>query len=113
MPNGYWALSIAVGLAGAGSAFAMTAVSALTADVSSAERRGEAFGYQLTAFNLGMVLGALLFGVVSDLVGLPRAVLAWGFTSLALSLSGVIIRDPEAQSPGRLVAQESGVEGAV
>jgi len=109
VPNGYWALSIAVGLAGAGSAFAMTAVSALTADVSSAERRGEAFGYQLTAFNLGMVLGALLFGVVSDLVGLPRAVLAWGFTSLALSLFGVIIRDPEAQASGRLVAQKSGV----
>jgi MFS family permease len=103
IPNGYWALLVAVGLAGAGSAFATTAVSALTADVSNAERRGEAFGYQLTSFNLGMVLGALLFGFVSDWMGLPGAVLAWGVTSLALSLFGMIIREPETQARVRLV----------
>lgn len=40
-----------------------------------------------------MILGALLFGVVSDLVGLPGAVLTWGFTSLALLLFGMLIRD--------------------
>jgi MFS family permease len=107
IPNGYWTLLVAVGLAGAGSAFATTAVSALTADVSSVERRGEAFGYQLTSFHLGMVLGALLFGFVSDLVGLPGAVLAWGFTSLGLSLFGMSIRESGAQARVRLVTPAS------
>jgi DHA1 family multidrug resistance protein-like MFS transporter len=105
VPNGYLGLFVAVGLAGAGSAFAATAVSALTVDVSSAERRGEAFGYLLTSFNLGMVLGALIFGFVSDLVGLPGAVLAWGFTSLVLSLFGMLIREPEEQARVGLVTQ--------
>ena len=96
-PTGFWSLVVAVGLAGAGSAFATPALAALTADVCNPERRGEAFGYFLTSFLAGMVLGALVFGFVSDLVGLWGAVLAWGMTSLGLSLVGFIVRETKAQ----------------
>jgi MFS family permease len=102
VPGGFGALLVAVGLAGAGSAFATPAVAALTADVCNPDRRGEAFGYFLTSFYVGMVLGALIFGFVSDLVGLPGAVLAWGMTSLVLSLFGAIIR--ETGAPARVDA---------
>jgi MFS family permease len=91
--NGYWALFVAVGLAGAGSAFSSPAVAALTADVCDPKRRGEAFGYFLTSFNLGMVLGSLVFGFVAEWVGLWGAVFTWGVTSLALSLCGLLIRE--------------------
>ena len=91
--GGYWPLFIAVGLAGAGSAFSSPAVAALTADVCNPKRRGEAFGYFLTSFNLGMALGALVFGFVAEWVGLWGAVFAWGITSLALSLFGFLIRE--------------------
>jgi MFS family permease len=91
--SGYWALFVAVGLAGAGSAFSTPAVAALTADVCDPKRRGEAFGYFLTSFNLGMVLGSLVFGFVAELVGLWGAVFAWGLTSLGLSLFGLLIRE--------------------
>ena len=106
--HGYWGLLMAVGLAGAGSAFTSPAVAALTADVCHPKRRGEAFGYFLTSFHLGMVLGALIFGFVSDLVGLPGAVLAWGITSLLLSLSSVIIREPARQEQVELAPQLRG-----
>ncbi len=85
--------------AGAGSAFATPAIAALTADVCNPERRGEAFGYFLTSFLIGMVLGALVFGFVSDLVGLWGAVLAWGMTSLGLSLAGIIMRETKTPAP--------------
>ena len=91
--SGYWALFAAVGLAGAGAAFSTPAVAALTADVCDPRRRGEAFGYFLTSFNLGMVLGALVFGFVSDVLGLWGAVFAWGVTSLVLSLFSLLIRE--------------------
>ncbi len=91
--SGYWALFAAVGLAGAGAAFATPAVAALTADVCDPRRRGEAFGYFLTSFNLGMVLGALVFGFVAEILGLWGAVFTWGVTSLALSLFGLLIRE--------------------
>jgi MFS family permease len=91
--NSYWPLFVAVGLAGAGSAFATPAVAALTADVCDPKRRGEAFGYFLTSFNLGMVLGALVFGFVAEWLGLWGAVFAWGITSLVLSLFGLLIRE--------------------
>lgn len=91
--TGYWALFAAVGLAGAGAAFSTPAVAALTADVCDPRRRGEAFGYFFTSFNLGMVLGALVFGFVSDILGLWGAVFAWGVTSLVLSLFGLLIRE--------------------
>lgn len=91
--SGYWALFAAVGLAGAGAAFSTPAVAALTADVCDPRRRGEAFGYFLTSFNLGMVLGALVFGFVSDILGLWGAVFAWGVTSLVLSLFSLLIRE--------------------
>ena len=91
--TGYWALFAAVGLAGAGAAFSTPAVAALTADVCDPRRRGEAFGYFLTSFNLGMVLGALVFGFVSDILGLWGAVFAWGVTSFVLSLFGLLIRE--------------------
>jgi len=106
--GGYWPLLAAVGLAGAGSAFSTPAVAALTADVCNPARRGEAFGYFLTSFNLGMVLGALVFGFVSDLVGLWGAVLAWGITSLVLSLFGLIIREPAPQPTIALAARLPG-----
>lgn len=93
--DSFWPLFIAVGLAGAGSAFSTPAVAALAADVCDARRRGEAFGYFLTSFNLGMVLGAFVFGLVSDALGLWGAVLAWGLTSLALSMFGLLIREPD------------------
>ena len=96
--TGYWALIAAVALAGAGSAFASPAVAALTADVCDPRRRGEAFGYFLTSFNVGMVLGALVFGFVADALGLWGGVVAWGMTSLALSLVGLIIREPSART---------------
>lgn len=91
--SGYWALFVAVGLAGAGSAFSTPALAALTADICDPQRRGEAFGYFLTSFNLGMVLGALVFGFVAEWLGLWGAVFAWGMTSLALSLFGFLIRE--------------------
>lgn len=91
--TGYWALFAAVGLAGAGNAFSTPAVAALTADVCDPGRRGEAFGYFLTSFNLGMVLGALVFGFVSEMLGLWGAVFTWGVTSFALSLFGLLIRE--------------------
>jgi MFS family permease len=91
--SGYWALFVAVGLAGAGAAFSSPAVAALTADVCDPRRRAEAFGYFLTSFNLGMVLGSLVFGFVADWLGLWGAVFAWGLTSFALSLFGLLIRE--------------------
>jgi MFS family permease len=91
--SGYWALFVAVGLAGAGAAFSTPAVAALTADVCDPRRRGEAFGYFLTSFNLGMVLGSLVFGFVAELLGLWGAVFTWGLTSLALSLFALLIRE--------------------
>jgi len=94
---GYWALFAAVALAGAGSAFSTPAVAALTADVCDPRRRGEAFGYFLTSFNVGMVLGSLVFGFVADALGLWGGVFAWGMTSFALSLAGLVIREPSAQ----------------
>ena len=101
--TGYWALFAAVGLAGAGNAFSTPAVAALTADVCDPRRRGEAFGYFLTSFNLGMVLGALVFGFVSEALGLWGAVFAWGVTSFALSLFGLLIRETGARSSPALV----------
>jgi MFS family permease len=106
--TGYWPLLAAVGLAGAGSAFSTPAVAALTADVCDPKRRGEAFGYFLTSFNLGMVLGALVFGFVSDLVGLWGAVFTWGITSLVLSLFSLIIREPSTRPGIELVPQLRG-----
>ena len=103
--SGYWALFAAVGLAGAGAAFATPAVGALTADVCDPRRRGEAFGYFLTSFNLGMVLGALVFGFVAEILGLWGAVFAWGVTSLALSLFGLLIRETLATPAGQLAPQ--------
>jgi DHA1 family multidrug resistance protein-like MFS transporter len=103
----FWPLFAAVGLAGAGSAFATPAVAALTADVCDPRRRGEAFGYFLTSFNLGMVLGALVFGFVSDLVGLWGAVFAWGVTSLTLSLFGLLIREPRLRPGAALASQRA------
>lgn len=99
----YWALFAAVGLAGAGAAFSTPAIAALAADISDPRRRGEAFGYFLTSFNLGMVLGSLIFGFVSDLVGLWGAVFTWGIASLVLSMFGLLIREtlaaPRAMAP--------------
>jgi len=96
--TGYWALFAAVALAGAGSAFSTPAVAALTADVCHPRRRGEAFGYFLTSFNVGMVLGSLVFGFVADVLGLWGGVVAWGMTSLGLSLVGMVIREPSARA---------------
>ena len=103
--GGYWALFVAVGLAGAGAAFSSPAVAALTADVCDPRRRGEAFGYFLTSFNLGMVLGALVFGFVAEWVGLWGAVFTWGVTSLALSLFGLLIRESLA-APAAAIAPQ-------
>ncbi len=100
--TGYWALFAAVGLAGAGAAFSTPAVAALTADVCDPRRRGEAFGYFLTSFNLGMVLGALVFGFVAEMLGLWGAVFTWGVTSLALSLFGLLIRETLASPAAEL-----------
>lgn len=96
-PAGLWSLIAAVGLAGAGTAFTQPAVAALTADVCNPKRRAEAFAYLLTCHNIGTVLGALVFGFVSEFVGLSEAVIIWGVTSLALSFSGLAIR--EIRSP--------------
>ncbi|MFM9967775.1 MAG: MFS transporter [Burkholderiales bacterium] len=103
----YWALFAAVGLAGAGAAFSTPAIAALAADVCDPRRRAEAFGYFLTSFNLGMVLGSLVFGFVSDMVGLSGAVLTWGITSLVLSLFALAIRETLAQPRGMAVAGEA------
>jgi MFS family permease len=104
----YWALFLAVALAGAGSAFATPAVAALTADVCDPNRRGEAFGYFLTSFNLGMVLGALVFGFVAEWAGLWGAVFTWGVTSLALSLCGLLIRESLAAPLSAVAAAGKG-----
>ena len=106
--TGYWALFAAVGLAGAGAAFSTPAVAALTADVCDPRRRGEAFGYFFTSFNLGMVVGALVFGFISDILGLWGAVFAWGVTSLVLSLFGLLIRETLTRPAMRLAPQLRG-----
>jgi MFS family permease len=111
--TGYWALFAAVALAGAGSAFSTPAVAALTADVSDPRRSGEAFGYFLTSFNIGMVLGALVFGFVADALGLWGGVVAWGMTSLAFSLVGLIIREPSARTREVPAALDAGAEGVI
>jgi MFS family permease len=80
-------------------------VAALTADVCDPRRRGEAFGYFLTSFNLGMVLGALVFGFVAEWVGLWGAVFTWGVTSLALSLCGLLIRESLATRAAPIAPQ--------
>lgn len=111
--TGYWALFAAVALAGAGSAFSTPAVAALTADVSDPHRSGEAFGYFLTSFNVGMVLGALVFGFVADALGLWGGVVAWGMTSLAFSLVGLVIREPSARIREAPTALDAGSEGVI
>lgn len=92
-PSAFWSLLAAVGLAGSGSAFTSPALAALTADISNPQRRAEAYGYFLTSFNVGVISGAAVFGFISDLLDLPGAVLAWGITSLILSLCGLLIRE--------------------
>lgn len=99
LPSGYWALFAAVGLAGAGAATTNAGMAALVGDISSPSRRGEAFGFFLTSFFVGMVLGSLLFGLVADLAGLRASVLMWGIFSLGLSLSGLLIKSRIAQPP--------------
>lgn len=106
-PGAFWWLLAAVGLAGAGSAFSTPALAALTADISNPERRGEAYGYFLTSFHIGVISGAAVFGFVSDLVDLPGAVLAWGVTSLILSLCGVLIREEKPVVVAVAVRQEA------
>jgi MFS family permease len=64
--------------------------------VCDPKRRGEAFGYFLTSFNLGMVMGSLVFGFVAEWMGMWSAVFTWGVTSLALSLFGFLIRESQA-----------------
>jgi DHA1 family multidrug resistance protein-like MFS transporter len=109
----YWALFAAVALAGAGSAFSTPAVAALTADVSDPRRSAEAFGYFLTSFNMGMALGALVFGFVADALGLWGGVVAWGMTSLAFSLVGLIIREPAARTREIPAALDAGPDAAI
>ncbi len=92
-PGAFWMVLAAVALAGGGSAFASPALSALTADISNPERRAEAFGYFLTSFHVGVIMGSTVFGVVADIIDLSGAVLAWSFTSLTLSLLGLLIRE--------------------
>ncbi len=92
-PSAFWMLIAAVALAGGGSAFATPALSALTADISNPERRAEAFGYFLTSFHVGVIMGSTIFGAVADLIDLSGAVLAWSFTSFLLSLLGFLIRE--------------------
>ncbi|MBI2316491.1 MAG: MFS transporter [Betaproteobacteria bacterium] len=106
--SGYWPLFAAVGLAGAGNALSSPAVAALTADVCHPSRRGEAFGYFLTSFNLGMVLGGLVFGFVSDILGLWGAVFAWGLTSFGLSLFSLLIRETSPRPAEELASQLRG-----
>lgn len=102
-PNGYWALVVAVALAGAGSAATSPGLAALVGDIASPSRRGEAFGFFQTSFHLGMVFGASAFGFLADLIGLPFSVLSWGVFSLALSLAGLLIKSAVAR-PVRLPA---------
>ncbi len=104
-PGTYWMLAIAVGLAGAGAAFATPALQALVGDISNPSRRGEAFGYFQTSFYIGTVFGASVFGFLSDIIGLWGAALAWGGFSLLLSLSGLIIKSSVAQ-PVRVAAPQ-------
>jgi MFS transporter, DHA1 family, multidrug resistance protein len=99
LPGSYWALVIAVALAGAGSAATTPGLAALVGDISSSSRRGEAFGFFQTSFHLGIVLGALVFGFLADLIGLRFSVLAWGVSSLALSLTGLLINSAVARLP--------------
>lgn len=96
-PQGYWTLFIAVGLAGAGAAFSTPALAALTGDICDAKRRGEAYGYFLTSFQLGIITGALVYGVLADLIGLKASVLMWGISSLTLSLVGFLLKETIAR----------------
>ena len=65
-----------MGLAGAVSAFSSPALSALIADIANTERWAEAFGYILSAFHVGVIMGSTVFGVVTDIINLSGAVLA-------------------------------------
>lgn len=100
-PGGYWSLFIAVGLAGAGSAFSTPSLAALTGDVCYPQRRGEAYGYFLTSFQLGIITGALVYGFLADLVGLRASVLTWGISSFIFSMVGFLLREtlPEKSHP--------------
>lgn len=106
-PAAFWMLLAAVGLAGAGSAFSSPALSALIVDISNTERRAEAFGYILSAFHVGVIMGATVFGVVADIIDLSGAVLAWGITSLSLTLVGLLIRERRAVSVEAGLPQEA------
>ncbi len=96
-PQGYWTLFIAVGLAGAGAAFSTPSLAALTGDVCNPQRRGEAYGYFLTSFQLGIITGALVYGVLADLIGLRASVMTWGIGSLTLSLAGFLLKETLVQ----------------
>lgn len=92
-PSSYWTLFIAVGLAGAGAAFSNPALAALVGDICNHQKRGEAYGYFLSSFQLGIISGALIYGILADILGLRLSVLAWGFSSLSLSLLGFLLKE--------------------
>lgn len=92
-PSGYWTLFIAVGLAGAGAAFSTPSLAALAGDICYPQRRGEAYGFFLTSFQMGIITGALVYGFLADLIGLKYSVLVWGISSFALSMGGFLIKE--------------------
>ncbi|MBI2860185.1 MAG: MFS transporter [Chloroflexi bacterium] len=107
----YWLLFVAVALAGAGDGFKGSALGALVGDLASPGRRGEAFGFYVTAFHVGVVVAGFAFGLVADLAGLRATVLSWGMFSLALSFSGLLINSVIAR--GALPVKSSALEAEV
>lgn len=105
-PQSYWTLFAAVGLAGAGAAFSSPALAALTGDMCHPKRQGEGYGYFLTSFQIGIIFGALVYGVLADAVGLRLSVITWGISSLGLSLVGLIIKETLSRQ-GRPAATDS------
>ena len=68
---GPWTLPVAAVLYGVGFGSAQPALQALVVDQASPERRGAAISAYYVAFDLGVGLGTVLFGVAGGVVGLP------------------------------------------
>lgn len=70
------------------------ASSAIVADISNPERRGEIFGIFNTARILGMVIGPLIAGVSADAYGIEGSLSIFMFIGIVVTLGTLMVRDP-------------------
>ena len=79
-----WMLLLVVDLTGAAKGLVSVAPLAVVADVVDDVRRGTAVGLSRSAAELGLVLGPVMVGALSDLAG-ARAAFAWSAAALAVA----------------------------